>query len=50
VILSILRLADDELYLNSIEHFEEVHRIGDMVAPRDVTAVIHEGEKFGRSV
>ena len=50
VILSILRLADDELYLNSIEHFEGVHRIGDMVAPRDVTAVIHEGEKLGRSV
>jgi 2,4-dienoyl-CoA reductase (NADPH2) len=50
VILSILRLANDGLYFNSVEHFEEIYRIGDMVAPRDVTAVIHEGEKFGRTV
>ena len=50
VILSILRLADDELYFECAEIAGEVHRIGDMSAPRDVTAAIHEGEKLGRTI
>jgi 2,4-dienoyl-CoA reductase (NADPH2) len=50
VILSILRMADDELYSACAQKFKEVHRIGDMSAPRDVTAAIHEGEKIGRII
>ncbi len=50
VILSILRLADDGLYSDCSGKFDEVHRIGDMSAPRDVTAAIHEGEKLGRVI
>ncbi len=50
VVLSILKVPDDALYQEACAHFKEVRRIGDMVAPRDVTAAIYEGEKLGREL
>ena len=48
VAMSILRVPNDELYQTATAEFENVHQIGDMVAPRDATAVIYDGEELGR--
>jgi 2,4-dienoyl-CoA reductase-like NADH-dependent reductase (Old Yellow Enzyme family)/thioredoxin reductase len=50
VVLAILQNTNDELYFDAKGVFKEVLRIGDAVAPRDVTAVIYEGEKIGREL
>ena len=50
MVLSILKTPNDSLYQEACEHFGDVRRIGDMVAPRDVTAAIYEGEKLGRAL
>jgi len=50
VVLSILRQPNDSLYQAAAAKFSAVSRIGDVVAPRDVTAVIYEGEALGREL
>ncbi|MBI3300522.1 MAG: FAD-dependent oxidoreductase, partial [Deltaproteobacteria bacterium] len=47
VVISMMRTPNDVL-LNAIRgSFREVHRVGDVVAPRKPAAVIYEGEKLG---
>lgn len=48
VVLSILRKPNDALYFAACAEFDNVSRIGDVAAPRDVTAVIYDGEALGR--
>lgn len=48
VVLSILRAPRDALYHAALAELPVVERIGDAAAPRDVTAVIHDGEALGR--
>lgn len=50
VVLSILRIPQDALYHAAHARFPSVMRIGDVAAPRDVTAAIFEGEKLGREL
>jgi len=50
VVMSILRAPNDELYIAAKDSFPEVVRIGDVAAPRDVTAAIFDGEKCGREL
>jgi 2,4-dienoyl-CoA reductase-like NADH-dependent reductase (Old Yellow Enzyme family) len=48
VVMSILRIPNDGLFNAAEAALENVTRIGDAVAPRDVTAVIYDGEELGR--
>lgn len=48
VAMSILRIPNEAIYQAAVAEFASVHRIGDVVAPRDVTAVIYDGEELGR--
>lgn len=50
VVLSILRIPHDDLYHRALGRFSNVSRIGDAAAPRDVAAVIFDGEKLGREI
>lgn len=48
VVMSILRVPEDALYHAARAERAGVNRIGDAAAPRDVTAVIYDGEALGR--
>ena len=48
VVMSILRVPNDALFNEAEAELNNVIRIGDAVAPRDVTAVIYDGEELGR--
>ena len=48
VVMSILRIPNDDLYHTAHAELANVTRIGDAAAPRDVTAVIYDGEELGR--
>lgn len=48
VVLSILRVPNDALFHAASTARDDVHRIGDAAAPRDVTAVVYDGEELGR--
>ena len=50
VILSMLRTPNDTLFQEIRDSFPEVYRVGDVVAPRKLAAVIYEGEKLGREI
>ena len=50
VVMSILRAPNDQLYVAAKDSFPEVVRIGDVAAPRDVTAAIFDGEQCGREL
>ena len=50
VVMSILRVPNDELYFAAKDSFPEVRRIGDVAAPRDITAAIFDGEQCGREL
>lgn len=50
VVLSILRSSNEDLFYEASEVFSNVQRVGDVAAPRDVTAAIHDGEKVGRDI
>jgi 2,4-dienoyl-CoA reductase-like NADH-dependent reductase (Old Yellow Enzyme family) len=50
VVLAMMRSPNDELFSQLRGIFKEVHRIGDVVAPRKLEAVIYEGEKLGREI
>ncbi len=48
VVMSILRIPNDALFQTADATLDNVTRIGDAAAPRDVTAVIYDGEELGR--
>ncbi|MFP6682793.1 MAG: FAD-dependent oxidoreductase [Gammaproteobacteria bacterium] len=48
VVMSILRVPDDALFNAAEAELDHVTRIGDASAPRDVTAVLYDGEELGR--
>ncbi len=50
VVFSILRIPNDALYHAALGRFPHVSRSGDAVAPRDIAAVIFDGEKLGREI
>ncbi|MEA2177666.1 MAG: hypothetical protein QOG77_963 [Solirubrobacteraceae bacterium] len=50
VVLAILRHTNDALFHEAKGAFKDVVRIGDVSAPRDVTAALYEGEKVGREL
>ncbi|MCZ6773820.1 MAG: FAD-dependent oxidoreductase, partial [Proteobacteria bacterium] len=50
VVLSILRVPNDDLYFEAQASFPDVSRIGDVAAPRDVAAVLVDGETLGRAL
>ena len=50
VVMSILRVPNDALYVAAKDAFPEVVRIGDVAAPRDITAAIFDGEQCGRAL
>jgi len=50
VICSILRVPNDSLYQISHGALSDVRRIGDVLAPRDITAVLVDGEQLGREI
>ena len=50
LVLAQTKLPNDALYRELRGDREEVHRIGDCVAPRKPAAVIYEGEKLGREL
>ena len=45
-----LRTPNDTLFQEIRDSFPEVYRVGDVVAPRKLAAVIYEGEKLGREI
>jgi len=50
IVISMMRVPNDALFNEIRNSFEEVHRVGDVVAPRKPVAVIYEGEKLGREI
>lgn len=50
LVLTTGRAPDDELYRTLAAAFEDVIRIGDCVAPRDVGMAVYMGEKVGREL
>jgi 2,4-dienoyl-CoA reductase-like NADH-dependent reductase (Old Yellow Enzyme family) len=50
VIISTGRTPNDTLFNEIHDSFKEVHRVGDVLAPRKPAAVIYEGEKLGREI
>ena len=50
VVLSILRVPDDALYFGAERAFDNVERIGDVVAPREIAAALVDGETLGRAI
>ena len=50
VVLSILRVPNDALYHSAEQAFHDVHRIGDVVAPREIAAALVDGEQLGREI
>ncbi len=50
VVISSMRTPNDGLFNAIRDSFKEVHRVGDVVAPRKPMAVIYEGEKLGREI
>lgn len=50
VVISTMRTPDDGLFTEIRDSFTEVHRVGDVIAPRKPMAVIYEGEKLGREI
>ena len=50
VIFSVLRVPNDSLYHVSHSALPDVRRIGDVLAPRDITAVLVDGEQLAREI
>lgn len=50
VIFSVLRVPNDSLYHVSHSTLPDVRRIGDVLAPRDITAVLVDGEQLAREI
>ena len=50
VVLSMTRSPNEGLYRELRSELDEVHRVGDAVAPRKLVAVVYEAEKLGREL
>lgn len=50
VVISMMRIPTDVLFSEIRDRFKEVYRVGDVVAPRKLAAVMYEGEKLGREL
>ena len=50
VVMATLRTADDGLYVALRRERNDLHRVGDALAPRSTAAVIYEGEALGREL
>ena len=50
IVLAMTRSPEDKLYQQLLENGRSAIKIGDMVAPRSIEAVIYEAEKFARSI
>jgi 2,4-dienoyl-CoA reductase-like NADH-dependent reductase (Old Yellow Enzyme family)/uncharacterized protein YbjQ (UPF0145 family) len=50
VVVAMMRSPNDALFREIRDRFKTVHRVGDVVAPRKLAAVIYEGEKLGREI
>ena len=50
VVISMTRSPNDTLYQEIRSEFAEVHRVGDVVAPRRLVAIMYEAEKLGREI
>lgn len=50
LVLALMRQPNDALYQTIRGNFKEVHRVGDVVAPRKLEAIIYEGEQLGREI
>ena len=50
VVISMTRSPNDTLYQEIRSEFAEVHRVGDVVAPRRLMAILYEAEKLGREI
>ena len=50
VVMSILRVPNDTLYFEMREDCENIDRIGDVAAPRDVAAALHDAEVYERAI
>lgn len=50
VVIAMIRTPNDALFNEIRDRFKEVHRVGDVVAPCKLAAVIYEGEKLGREI
>ena len=50
LVLALSREPNDALYRELKSAEINVHRVGDVVAPRSLEAVIYEGERLGRAI
>lgn len=50
VVIAMMRTPNDALFDELRDRFKEVYRVGDVVAPRKLAAVIYEGEQLGREI
>ncbi len=50
LILSMLKTVNDELYLEVKDEFDEVHRVGDCLAPRKTAQLMYEAHELGRKL
>ena len=50
VVIAMMRTPNDTLFNEIRNYFPKVHRVGDVVAPRKLAAIIYEGEKLGREI
>ena len=50
VVMAMTRTANDQLFVSSRDHCATCVRIGDVVAPRKLEAVIHDAERQARQV
>ena len=50
LVMAVGRVPNDELFDEIKDSFKEVHRVGDVLAPRRPAEVIHEAEKLAREI
>ena len=50
VVLAAGNVADDDLYFELKDQVDEIHRVGDCVAPRKTDMAIIEGHRVGRMI
>jgi pyruvate/2-oxoglutarate dehydrogenase complex dihydrolipoamide dehydrogenase (E3) component len=50
VVLAAGNIADDDLYFELKDQVDEIHRVGDCVAPRKTDMAIIEGHRVGRMI
>mgnify|MGYP001322394345 FL=1 len=50
IVISMTKIPNDRFYSENIRSFPGMKRIGDVVAPRKIEAIIYEAEKTARSI